>query len=384
MSVELANEARHLESECGEHDLHAFQAYRRMDEILVANFLVFHDTVKDARYDVWVADEGWDIDYFLHENPELKTAPYVWLTDFVGWLPMRPDEAWLTSDYNAQMLEHIERLPHIRDRSIFVGNPDDIVSGTFGQGLPGIRAWIEAHYSFSGYVQHFDPRRLTDRSALRRHLGLTPDERVVVASVGGTAVGRDLLQRIIDAYQEARPRMPAARLIVVAGPRIDPSSLRHDGTVHVLGYVPNLYDYLAVCDLALVQGGLSTTMELVATGRPFLYFPLHNHFEQTYHVPHRLANYGVRQDAQFNYADATPERVADAIVRGLDRACLYRCGDRRCSHGSAVHCRGAVTNSKIPNVQDSPASLRLSRPWSTLDPRRMRPRPSPSTFRLPG
>src|SRR5262245_54962212 len=132
MSVELANEARHLESECGEHDLNAFQAYRRMDEILIANFLVFHGAVKDTRYDVWVADEGWDIDYFLHENPELKTAPYVWLTDFVGWLPMRPDEAWLTSDYNAQMLEHIERLPHIRDRSIFVGNPDDIVPNAFG------------------------------------------------------------------------------------------------------------------------------------------------------------------------------------------------------------------------------------------------------------
>ena len=87
MSAALSNESRHIESECGEHDLHAFQAYRRMDEILVANFLVFHDAVKDSRYDLWLADEGWDIDYFLHEHPNLKTAPYVWLTDFVGWLP---------------------------------------------------------------------------------------------------------------------------------------------------------------------------------------------------------------------------------------------------------------------------------------------------------
>jgi predicted glycosyltransferase len=320
MSVELANEARHLESECGEHDLHAFQAYRRMDEILIANFLVFHDAVKDARYDVWVADEGWDIDYFLHENPELKSAPYVWLTDFVGWLPMRPEEAWLTSDHNAEMLQHIERFPDIRDRSIFVGNPEDVVRDAFGKGLPGIREWTKAHYAFSGYIQHVDPRRLTDRGALRSHLGFTTEERVVVASVGGTAVGRDLLQRIIDAYHEARQRLPDLRLIVVAGPRIDPCTLQHDGTVDVRGYVPNLVDYLAVCDLGLVQGGLSTTMELVATGRPFLYFPLHNHFEQTFHVPHRLANYGVGQEAQFNFSDTTPERLADAIVHGLRRA----------------------------------------------------------------
>ena len=32
-------------AEAGEHDLHAFQAIRRMDEILVANFMVFDDLV---------------------------------------------------------------------------------------------------------------------------------------------------------------------------------------------------------------------------------------------------------------------------------------------------------------------------------------------------
>src|SRR6476646_5462534 len=82
----LASESSHIESEAGEHDLHVFQALRRMDEILVANFMVFHDLVRDEPYDLWVADEGWDIDYFLHENPELKRAPYAWMTDFVGLL----------------------------------------------------------------------------------------------------------------------------------------------------------------------------------------------------------------------------------------------------------------------------------------------------------
>ncbi len=39
----LANESAHIEDEAHEHDLHAFQAIRRMDEILVNNFMVFHD-----------------------------------------------------------------------------------------------------------------------------------------------------------------------------------------------------------------------------------------------------------------------------------------------------------------------------------------------------
>jgi len=54
----------------------------------------------DDQYDLWIGDEAWELDYYLHENPEQKRAAYVWLTDFVGWLPM-PDggerEALLTA-----------------------------------------------------------------------------------------------------------------------------------------------------------------------------------------------------------------------------------------------------------------------------------------------
>ena len=71
-------------------------------------------------------------------------AAYVWLTDFVGWLPM-PDggdhEALLTADYNAEMIEHIARFPRVRDRAVFVGNPEDIVPDAFGPELPFIRDW---------------------------------------------------------------------------------------------------------------------------------------------------------------------------------------------------------------------------------------------------
>ena len=59
-----------------------------MDEILVANFMVFQDLVSEDQYDLWIGDEAWELDYYLHENPEQKRAAYCWLTDFVGWLPM--------------------------------------------------------------------------------------------------------------------------------------------------------------------------------------------------------------------------------------------------------------------------------------------------------
>jgi pimeloyl-ACP methyl ester carboxylesterase len=119
-SAFLASESGHIESEAAEHDLHAFQAVRSMDEILVANFMVFAELTENEPFDLWVGDEAWDIDYFLHENPELKRAPYAWMTDFVGWLPMPdggPREQALTADYNAEMIEQIARFPALRDRS---------------------------------------------------------------------------------------------------------------------------------------------------------------------------------------------------------------------------------------------------------------------------
>jgi pimeloyl-ACP methyl ester carboxylesterase/predicted glycosyltransferase len=324
-SADLANESGHIESESAEHDLHAFQAIRRMDEILVANFMVFHELVEQGDYDLVVGDEAWEVDYFLHENPELKRAAYVWMTDFVGWLPM-PDggdhEAYLTADYNAEMIAHIARYPRLRDRAIFVGDPDDVVPGRFGPDLPPIRQWTEAHYDFAGYVSGFDPGSVGDRERLRAELGWSPEERVCVVTVGGSGVGEALLRKVLAAYPDAKARVPGLRMVVVAGPRIDPASLPAADGVEVHAYVHGLYRQLAACDLAVVQGGLTTCMELVACRRPFLYFPLRNHFEQNFHVAHRLDRHhaGRRMD----YAAATPETIAAAIAGELDRPVDYR------------------------------------------------------------
>jgi pimeloyl-ACP methyl ester carboxylesterase/predicted glycosyltransferase len=320
----LASESSHIESEAGEHDLHAFQAIRNMDEILVSNFMVFHDLVCDESYDLWVGDEGWDVDYFLHENPELKRAPYAWLTDFVGWLPM-PDggapERALTADYNAETIEQIARFPSLRDRAVFVGNPGDVVPDAFGDGLPRIRDWVEQHYQFSGYVSGI-PGDLGDRDALRAELGYRPGEKVCVVTVGGSGVGGDLLRRAVAAFPEAGRLIPGLRMIVVTGPRIDPASVKPADGLEVRGYVHDLYRHLAACDLAVVQGGLTTTMELTAAGRPFLYVPLRHHFEQSFHVRHRLAQYGAGRC--LDYEDTLPDVLAAAMAEQIARPVRYR------------------------------------------------------------
>ena len=327
-SAELASEATHIDAEAGEHDLHAFQALRRMDDIFCANFMVFDDLVREEAFDVWIADEAWELDHFLHENPELKTAPLAWLTDFVGYLPMPAGgerEAFLCADYNAETIEHVERFPSVRDRAIFVGDPDDVVPDEFGPGLPGIREWTERHFDFAGYVPGFDPSTLADRAALRAELGYG-DEPLCLISVGGSGVGAPMLRRVIEAIPLARERMPELRTVAVAGPRIDPASLPHTEGVEVVGYVHELYRHLAACDVAVVQGGLTTTMELVAAGRPFISLPLASHFEQRFHVRHRLDRYGAR--SWLDYQDASPQKLADAIVEAAAGEPSYLPGRR--------------------------------------------------------
>jgi predicted glycosyltransferase len=318
MSPRLANESRHMTAESRDHELNAFQAWRRMDEILLANFMLFHEVAAADPYDLWIGDEAWELDYYLHENPELKSAPYVFLTDFVGWLPLAEggaEEARLTADYNAEMIEQIDRFPSVRDRALFIGNRDDVVPHSFGPGLPRISPWVEEHFDFTGYALGPGAGAPDDLAARRAELGYREDERVCVVTVGGSGVGTGLLERVIAAFPEARRLVPGLRMIVVCGPRIDRDAFpAHEG-LELHGYVHGLSRHLAACDVAIVQGGLATCMELAAAQRPFLYFPLARHFEQNIHVRHRLERYDAGR--AMDYATATPACIAAALAGAL-------------------------------------------------------------------
>ena len=314
----LASETAHIEEESGEHDLNAFQAIRRMDEILIKNFMVFQEAVEEGGYDLVIADEAWDIDHYWHEHASLKKSAMVWLTDFVGWVPMPEGgahEAYLTTDYNAEMIGHVENNPTVRDRAIFVGNPEDVVPLSFGEGLPMMRDWVQRHYDFAGYVMGGHPSSFGPREVLRARFGYRAEEKLCIVTVGGSGVGAHLIRRILQAWPLVKESVPDFRMIVVTGPRLDPTALNAPPGVEIRAFVPDLDQHLACCDLAVVQGGLTSCMELTAAGTPFLYFPLRNHFEQNIHVAHRLDRYGAGR--RMIYEASPPEVIAEAIIAEL-------------------------------------------------------------------
>jgi len=321
-----ALESAHWEEEASQHELHAFYAFRRMDEIFVANFMLFHDITRETPYDIWIGDESWEVDYFLHENPELKTAPYVWLTDVIGFLPVDPDgdprEVTLCADYNAEMIEQRARYPRLRDLSLYIGEYDELPDAAFGPGLPNIREWARTWYKPVGYVLPFDPLQYRDQKGLRQRLGYGNGYPLLFAAVGGTGVGRNLLQRVIDGFGQLRETMPDARMVMVTGPRIEPDELPDVQGLEKLSYVHNLFEHLACADAAIVQSGLSTTMELVATRRPFADVPLRKHWEQQHHVGFRLRHYGATN--RLEYAELSPGRVAETLQQLVGSRVNYR------------------------------------------------------------
>ncbi len=329
-SCELASESAHWESEAAEHDLHAFYAFRRMDEIFCANYLLFDEVVSETPYDLWVGDESWEVDHFLHENPERKIAPYVFTTDVVGFLPVDPDgdprEADLAADYNAEMIEHRERYPRIRDLSLFIGAPGELPDESFGPGLPGIREWTARWFDRVPYVVPCDPRSYRDPAALRRQLGYGEGYPLLAAAAGGTAVGRDLLELVAEGVALLRKDLPDAQIVTCTGPRIDPGDLPDVEGLDKHGLLDDSFAHLAAADAAVVQGGLSTTMELVAAGRPFIYFPLARYWEQQRFVTHRLDHYSAGK--RMDYGSTSPVQLAAALGKAVTRRPRYRAGPR--------------------------------------------------------
>jgi pimeloyl-ACP methyl ester carboxylesterase/predicted glycosyltransferase len=324
-SADLPTLADHLERGAGDYELDAFMTWRDSDEVHFLNFTILNDLVTDEAFDLVVADNAWGLDHHLHENPELKRFAYAWLTDVIGWLPEADADdrrRYLMADANAEMVEQVERYPRVRDRALFLGELEDLPDRSFGDELPGIREWARDRFTWTGPISGLHPREIADRAALRRRLGYEPEEHVCVVTAGGTAVGRGLIERCLEAAGDLDARVRDLRVVVAAGPRIDPSTLPAPTSVDLHGYLADLHLHLAAADVAVVGGGGTTMLELLAAGRPFLWFPLRRHTVQREHVAHRIRRHGGPVPMEF--AEMTAPALASAIESQLSAAVHYR------------------------------------------------------------
>jgi pimeloyl-ACP methyl ester carboxylesterase/predicted glycosyltransferase len=306
------------------YSLNATEAYWEMDKLLNNNFMVFTDVLNESAYDLVVGDESWEVLDNLHYNPSLKKAPFVFMTDFVGMTNVSQDQTKQDHVYNlnGSWVEKWEVHPEATDLAVFIGNQDDIPDTPFDAGLPNRRQWANEHFEFSGYVLPFDPAEYSDRQRVRDGLGFSSDDKILLVAVGGTSVGRPLIEKCLAAQPALQDAIPGIRTIVMCGPRIDIASFENYENVEFKSFVSEPVKLYAACDLAVIQGGLATAMELTALNRSFLYFPLKEHFEQQDFVSYRLEGYQAGMRMGFDATD--PEKLAETIAANIGKPVNYQ------------------------------------------------------------
>ena len=190
----------------------------------------------------------------------------------------------------------------------------------FGFLLPNRRKIVNGTYNFVGYVLAFNPDDYKNKQKIRERLGYG-QESIIICTIGGTKIGQPLLQLCAESFSILREKIRNLRMVLISGPRVVSSLLDVPKGIEVMEYIPNLYEHFAACDLAIVQGGSTTTLELTALRQPFIYFPLEGHAEQQLHVAPRLERFNAGIKMQFS--KTTPEMLAEKVISSLGKKVNY-------------------------------------------------------------
>ena len=288
----------------------------------VQNVNAFRKATGRQRFDLVIADEAYEIVMAVEGKHVRLRAPFVMIYDFFGndSVTKNPVEKLVSYMLNLSWARTHKLLSHKRNLGLFVGEAEDVPDDRLGFLLPNRREYARASLKFVGYVLPFAPAEYKDKTEVRARLGYG-DEPLVVCAIGGTSIGRELLELCGRAYPFITKTIPDLHMVLVCGPRLAPDSLDVPKGVDIRSYVPRLYEHLAASDLAIVQGGGTTTLELTALRRPFLYFPLGQHFEQQVHVAGRLARH--KAGVRMSYSETTPVTLADQVISNLGKEVSY-------------------------------------------------------------
>jgi UDP:flavonoid glycosyltransferase YjiC (YdhE family) len=273
----------------------------------------FSNLVKSRKYDLVIGDETYEINLALREHPELKKFPFVMIFDFVGLDAMTKNPLERLGVYYWNRVwchDYRKKIKPPYDLAIFVGEEEDIPDKPFGFMLPNRREFAKAMYTFVGYIFPFDVAEYSDKQKIKTKLGYS-SAPLLIASIGGTAIGKEMLELCARAFALLQDKIFDIQTVLVTGPRLSVESLNIPFGIKVRGFVPRLYEHFAACDLAIVQGGATSTFELTALRRPFIYFPIEGHCEQAL-----VANNLERRRAGFKLSlpYLAPEILAEFII----------------------------------------------------------------------
>ena len=282
------------------------------------NTALFKQVIAKYHFDLVIGDESYEILSAILKNQIQMGSRMVMIEDFVGLEAMtkNPLEKLGVFQRNRSWAYDRPRISSSRLTYFFVGELEDVPDKRFGFLLPNRREFARKHYHFLGYVIRFDPAEYTDKARIRAKLGYGM-EPLLICATGGTAAGKELLETCGKAYTILKKDIRELRMVCVCGELFGtkPPELPPEVDVHTL--IPNLYEHYAACDMAVVVGGGTTTVELTALRRPFVFFPLENQFDQQLYIPERLTRHGA--GIRMRFYQTTPESLAQTIFAHIGK-----------------------------------------------------------------
>ncbi len=282
--------------------VNSLEAVRVAYSLAKQNYSVIRERV--AEYDLLVQDEFLET-LFAHrweQNPTLPGRRAV-ITDFVdvgikGFNPVR----WVLGAYANRMLRRGLLMNDVR---VFADSIDSVP--------PNLRGWVQTNFVVTGPIVLVDGK---EAGELRRKLlGDSGKRRIVCFTIGGTAVGKHILD---FAWQNRHTLSDAldALLLFLTGPRVDFREYSGDEKrVLAFGFTTQATAYFQASDCVVTQGGASTLNELEAMGKPTVCIPIEGHWEQERNALRFRTrdNYAVLSRTQL---DATT--LINTIIRVLD------------------------------------------------------------------
>jgi len=318
-----ANANIHAENTAKGFEMNTLKYAFNESKVLKHNLKIYRKIFNREKYDLVISDEAYDLTMSLALKFIRLEARYVMIYDCLGLdaLTNNPFEKLFVNLTNRTWRKWDSKMfSGPKNLALFAGEPEDVPDKRFGFLLPNRRDHAGTYYKFTGYILPFDPAEYTDKTKIRTKLGYG-SEPLIVCSIGGTSIGKDLLHLCAGAFSIIKQKIPDLRMVLICGPRLATDELKVPEEIEVKGYVSALYEHFAASDLAIVQGGGTTTIELTALNRPFLYFPLAMHCEQQIHVAGRLARH--QAGIKMVYSQTTPGILADMVIANLGKKVNY-------------------------------------------------------------
>lgn len=177
---------------------------------------------------------------------------------------------------------------------------------------------VSTTLAYTGFVTDKSPE--SSAIDIRKELRLSPNDKLIVASIGGGNVGSELLRATVKAITLLQ-RDKSIQLQIFHGPYCDSETIKYllnqkSTTLRVNRFSNRFAHWLAAADLSISMAGYNTCMNLIASGIPCLVYPFKQNSEQRLRAQKIVEKtpLGILDDN-----DLVPEQFAKRIDRQLQR-----------------------------------------------------------------